>query len=150
MVRSELRVAEHGVGVGRIGRSSGGALGVVQGLGCVAGANQQCGVIDKDGGIFRLKAESVLEIQPRLGDVAMVEFKFPGDEIGGRAQLGVAFALQSGESLGVDFAILNESSNQIAFVRESVRGRKVRKVGYFGRSRGRMTGHSPRIYMIHN
>ncbi len=96
MVQSELSVAEHGVGVGRTGRSLRGALGIGQRLGGAPGADQQRGVINKDCRIIRLKAEGVLEVLPGLGNVAVLKFKLSSDEIGGRAQLGVALAFQAG------------------------------------------------------
>ena len=48
-IASLLRIAQHGVGVGRLGRRAHRTLGVGQRLRSVSGAHQQGGVIDKDG-----------------------------------------------------------------------------------------------------
>ncbi len=148
MIGSELGVAEHGVGVGRIGRGAHGALGIGQSLGGISGTDQQRGVVDKDGGIVRLEAEGALEILSGLGDVAVFEFKFPGDEIGGRAQLGIAFAFQAGENVEVDLAFLDDPGDEIALIRKAVGGSKGGKVGDL-RSRRGMSRHTASVHVIY-
>ena len=149
MVGGELSVAEHGVGVGRIGCSPHGALGIGQRLGCVSGADQQRGVIDKDGGIVRLEAEGALEILPRLSDVAVFEFKFSGDEVGRRAQLGIALAFQAGENVGIDLAFLDDLADEIALVGKAVGGSKGREIADLGGCRCDMSGHAAGIDVIY-
>ena len=86
-------------------------------------------VINKDRGIFRLEAESAIEILPRLGDVAVVEFEFSGDEISSGAEFRIAFVFQTGERVRIDFAFLDDLADEIAFVGEAVGGRKGREIG---------------------
>ncbi len=96
VVGGELDIAEHGVGVGRIGRDANGMLGVRQGLRGIAGSNQDSGVISKDGGVVGLETQSTLKVLARVGNVAVFELKFSGNEIGGCAERGVSFAFQAG------------------------------------------------------
>ena len=79
----------------------------------------------------------------------MFEFKFSGDEIGGRAQPGVALALHAGECLGIDFAFFNDLGDEITFILKAVRGDEGRKIHDFRSSRCGMTGHSPSLHMIY-
>jgi hypothetical protein len=108
VVRRELGIAKHGIGVGGIGRGTNGALGIEQGLRGISGSYQQCGVVDEDGGIVRLKTKSALEILAGLSDIAVFEFKFPGDKIGGRRKFDIALALQAGDCVGIDLALSDE------------------------------------------
>ena len=115
----------------------------------IAGAHQQGGVIDKDGCILRLKAQGVVEIAASLIDIAVLEFKFAGNEVSGGAQLGVAFALEFRKSVGVNFAILNNGLGQVAFVRKTVNRDENRKIAGLGSARWRRGGHAAGFDMVY-
>ena len=125
------------------------ALGVGQRrLGGVSGADQQRSVINKDGGIVGLEAESALEILPRLRDVAVFEFKFARDKIGGGStsvRRCLCF-LRLAESVWAStLAFLDDFGDQIAFVGQTVGGSEGRgKVTDLGRARTAVSGHALR------
>ena len=149
VVGSELGVAQHGVSVRRIGSGSNCALRVSHGLSGVSGADEQCRVINKNGGVFGLEAQGAIEVAFCLIDVAAIEFELSGDEVGGRAQFGVAFAFQSRERVRVDFAFPNDLGDEVAFIGETVGRGKSRQIGDAGPVRGCGTGgHAARLYMI--
>src|ERR1700684_1898245 len=86
----------------------------------MAWACQQGWIVNQDGRIFRLKAESTVEIAPGLVAVAVVELKLAGNKIRCRAQLGISLAFKFGKSVGINLAILNDHLGKVALVRQAV------------------------------
>ena len=134
----------------RIGSGPDRALGIGQSLGGVSGADQQRGVVNKDGGIVWLEAEGAFEVLFRLGDVAVFELEFPSDEVGGRAQHWVAFGFEAGENVGVDFAFLDDPGDQVALTGEAVGGSEGGEIRDVRSTGGGMTRHTAGIDMVHD
>ncbi len=116
-----LSVAENGIGVRRSGRGADRALGVGDGLRGVAGADQGGGVVEKDGGIFRLEAQGGIEVAAGLGEIAVIEFEFSGEELGGGAEFGIAFGFEFCQGVGIDLTVSDDGAGEIAGVGERVR-----------------------------
>src|SRR4029077_4319014 len=128
-----------------------GTLGVGQCLRSVSGAHQQNRIVDKDGRILRLEAEGAIEISAGLVDVGGFEFEVAGNEARRSAQLGVSFALQFRERLGVNLAILNNYLGKVALVRETVdRGESGKIAGSLvGAGGNEVDGHAARFNAVY-
>ena len=127
MIAGQLGVAEHGMSVRESGAARTARCADGQGWACVARVDQDGGAINinKDGRVVGLEAESVVAILLRRFDIAAVEFKFPGDEIGGGAELDLALVLRSRDGIGVTFAFLNDLADEVGFVVRLSDGAKV-------------------------
>ena len=149
VIRSELRVAEHRVRIGRIRIGPNCAFSIRQRLAGVSRTSQDCRVIRKHGRTLRLEPESALEILLRVRNIAVFELKLAGDEICRGTQDGIAFCLQGAQPILIDFPIPDNFCGEVAFLGEAdgcgVEARQITKL--LGRAAAGC--ETTRFHMIH-